>query len=65
MNRFGSIYCLSFDTRPVSGIVEECLKLAHAFHQRGVKVYFDPGYEITPDSEYFGLTQSQADSTPA
>jgi hypothetical protein len=65
VNRFGSIYCLSFDTRPVSGIVEECLKLAHAFHQRGVKVYFDPGYEITPDSEYFGLTQSPAASFPA
>lgn len=65
VNRCGSLYCLSFDTRPVSGIVEECLKLSHIFHQRGVKVYLDLGYEVTPDSEYFGIREAAGESLPS
>jgi glycosyltransferase involved in cell wall biosynthesis len=60
----GSVFCISFDGVPVSGIVEECVKLATVFHKRGLNVYLDLGYDIFSESAFFGRNTTDEERLP-
>jgi glycosyltransferase involved in cell wall biosynthesis len=48
----------------VSGIVEECVKLAAVFKRRGLEIDLDLGYDILWDSEFFGRPRKARDQLP-
>ena len=56
-----SLYCISFDGVVMSGIVEECLKTAYLFHQRGFPVYLDLGLDIKARKPGFGREYTEQD----
>jgi len=60
----GSVFCISFDGVPVSGIVEECVKLGTVFHKRGLDVYLDLGYDIFSESAFFGRATTGEERLP-
>ncbi|MBC6417997.1 MAG: hypothetical protein GDA44_03985 [Prochloron sp. SP5CPC1] len=56
-----SLYCISFDGVVMSGIVEECLKMAYLFHQSGFLIHLDLGLDIKARKPGFGRDYTEQD----
>jgi len=56
-----TIYAISFDGVPLSGITVEFLKIANIFNNHGYKIYLDLGYDIKADKNNFFHRYTQTD----
>ncbi|AXB47290.1 glycosyltransferase [Amycolatopsis albispora] len=60
-----ALWGISFDGTPISGLVVEFVKTARHFHQRGIRVHLDLGYDIKADKNaFFRPYTDEADLLP-
>lgn len=48
-----ALWGISFDGAPISGLIVEFVKTARLFHDRGIRVHLDLGYDIKADKNAF------------
>ncbi|QFU93401.1 glycosyltransferase [Amycolatopsis sp. YIM 10] len=48
-----ALWGISFDGTPISGLIVEFVKTARFFHDRGIRVHLDLGYDIKADKNAF------------
>lgn len=53
MKRRNTVYVLSFDGVPMSGLLVESFKLLSLLQEKGYMIYLDLGYDIKPDKNNF------------
>ncbi|MEV5413407.1 glycosyltransferase [Thermopolyspora sp. NPDC052614] len=60
-----SVWGISFDGTPISGVIVEFVKIARVFHAHGLRVHLDLGYDIKADKNaFFRPYQNEAELLP-